>query len=257
MKSLAITYISLLLLFASFTTFADGKEKASSPLELKFFSKELTSSNHQYKIVISNKQLNNLNSIVIGLPCGKIVNFTNSGNLPVKFDVLDSRSRIYGFRLSNHNKLNLTDKLEVIFEINAQGDYCTNLFETWRPKIAYNYAGKLYQQTLSNTNSDIPSTVITRNLPAAVENENLHVDAYLDQNNKETIFDILSKSSQNISVEIYNTLGIKISTMFIGQVKKGIRNFITFKYDVLPDTNYIYKISCASGDMYGKITLPN
>jgi hypothetical protein len=236
---------------------ADGNNKASTPLDLKFFSEELSSSKYQFKIIISNNHLNDLNSIIIGMPCGKIINFDNSANLPVKFDVLDDRSRIYGFKISNYNKIRLNNTLEIIFEINAQGNYCSNLFETWRPKVAYIFAGKLYQQTLSNSISDIPSTILLQDLPEEVKNDELSVDAYLDKNNKETIFDILSKSSQEISVEIYSGVGIKISTMFIGQVKKGKRNLITFKYEVLPDTNYIYKISSASGDMYGKIIIPN
>lgn len=260
MNSLIKPYIVLSLLFLNFN-FLSASDKLDNnsfaPLQLKFFSKEISINTYQYKIEINTDQIAQLNSITIGLPCGKISKMNNSENWPVRYDVLDRQSGIYGFKLSNNKGGKPSKSMVISFEITALGDYCQNIFETWRPKLAYRYGGKVYQETLASEKTDIPlSSIDLATLSNTVNDEHIEISAYNDEETHETIFDVISQKSEEISLEIYNTSGIKISTMFIGKLKEGIRNFITFNYDVLADRHYIFKLSSSTGELYGKLNLP-
>lgn len=259
MKKLIKTHIALFLLITNInfaSANSDFEDNSFAPLQMKFFSKEISLNKYQYTIEISNDQTAQLNSITIGLPCGKLSQMKNSESWPVKYDVLDKQSGIYGFKIINNSTSKQSNSIEISFEITALGDYCQNIFETWRPKLAYSYGGKVYQETLASAIRDIPSAINFASLNSAVIDETIEISTYNDEGTQETIFDVISNKSEEICLEIYNTSGIKISTMFIGKLKEGIRNFITFKYDVLADKKYIYKLSTSSCELYGKMILP-
>ncbi|MFW5879703.1 MAG: hypothetical protein ACOCUV_02655, partial [bacterium] len=130
MKKSFKPYIIFLLLvfYTNFSlAFTETETSIIAPLQMKFFSKEISFSTHQYKIEINNAQSALLHSITIGLPCGKISAMKNSENWPVKYDVLDQQSGIYGFKLVKNKSSKQFKSIVISFEITALGDYCQNI----------------------------------------------------------------------------------------------------------------------------------
>lgn len=234
----------------------DNQSELSAPIQAQILSVNHDQNVKHYTIKISNDASAKLSQVIIGLPCGKLSNIKISENWPYHLEVLDKETGIYGFKFLNSAKTQQSKEILLDFDILALGDYCESIMETWRPKIAYKYGNQIITDTLETKSRDIPDDILFDKLHVDTQSDEFEVKAYNDEQTAEAVFDVISNESDQIKLEIYTTTGKKISTMFIGAVKKGIRNLITFSYNAFPENKYIYKLTSSYTELYGKLIFP-
>jgi hypothetical protein len=199
-----------------------------------------------------------LKYLMVGAPCGYILNVSNSQEWPVQLHILDKATGIYGFKLTNVALAALESQqiIKVSFSISYKGDYCSGLFENWYPRIAYNYGSTIINETLCLEKRDIPEHIDFNVLESYAQGSNFTINTFTDPEDSETTIDFVAHESQRITLELFTTSGLKVSILFIGHTKKGIHNQITFNNRILPERSYIYRISSAVDELYGKLVFP-
>lgn len=253
--------LGLLLFYALNTSVFSGDSDTRTEIDNQVFTtiKEVkqVDNTKTYTFEVRADKLEKLEHMMIGLPCGKLSNIQNSAGWPVYLDVLDKESGIYGLKLQNNKKVIADKILSVSFTLSYLGEYCTSIMETWHPKVAYKYNSGIIKDTLDLHRKDIPAHIDFIELQAEAKDHLMEMKSHTNPNDAETTIEILANQNADVKLEIFSLSGMKISTMFIGTVAKGIRNLITFNSKIFPEKKYIYKLSSRYSELYGQLNFSN
>lgn len=250
---------ALFLVATNPTQALDNERLHSSKMEANVLDVESHGNLKTYTLTIENKNADApIHYFMVGVPCGKVSEVSHSKNWPVRLEFMDKATGLYGMRFdaAGGYRLKPAEKMTVSFTISFAGEYCSNLMETWHPKIAYNFDSFIIKETIDADQKDIPEHIDFQSLQSRAIHETVEVSAYTNPEDLETTIEVVAKLDDQIKIEVFNTAGLKVSTLFIGQMDEGIPNLITFNSRIFPDKNYIFRLRSSEADLYGKLIFP-
>ncbi len=174
-----------------------------------------------------------LSHFVIAIPCGEISGYSDTAGCPLVVGK-DPTTGLTGLKVDNVNNFGKErDSFTLTFTVCGSGD-CVKLLENWNPVVAYKAGQCIAYDTLSLQHG-------------------LSTYVYPNPFQGSVNFEVTSDRDDDVTIEICDPFGRKVTENIGTPVVKGEKKTITVQCDALKESLYVYRIRSRDKTTTGKL----